>query len=167
MYFTSLLFIHLIGLSIGLGAATIADLSLIRSLRHGRAASSEFLRISSYCVWIGLALLTVSGVNLFALSPSTYLASSGFVAKMVIVGVLLLNGFFLQRQGTEWAMNKNLLVMGAVSVTSWYGSLAAALFKNEVSLPLQVWLLAYIAGTFASWMILRLIFRRSPRSREA
>jgi hypothetical protein len=165
-----LLTIHLVGLAMGLGAAIIADVSFGKALRMGDRITPEtvgWLRTFSQVVWAGLGLLTVSGLGLFWLQPSQFIAMPGFQAKMFFVAVLAVNGLFLNyyttarlttfnfsdkynRQGAAWKVRKLSFIFGAVSTVSWYGALGAAVFKTYLTISLWEYILLYLLALAAA-----------------
>ncbi len=159
MLSTGLLTVHLIGLGLGLGGATIGDISVVSALRRGKAVPPDLMRFVGICIWAGLAILTVSGVALFLLHPSMYLHLSGFIAKMVIVAVLIGNGWILHRGRSDWHLDRRLLLLGAISTVSWYASLLVAMFKTEIHLPLFGYLGLYVATVLLIWILGLLLFR--------
>lgn len=129
--------LHIFGVAIGAGAAYMSDIIFLSSMKD-RVLSSVEIRILSLLskfVWLGLGLLVVSGVLLFLLDPVTYSASTKFLAKMSIVGVLLVNGIIFHRshlpliKSTENKVltdhpgfqkgSSFLVISGAVSIVSW------------------------------------------------
>ena len=98
-----LLFVHLIGLALGLGAATLLDLLVARMLVTGKVAPSQpgFVHFTSAIVTAGLALLWLSGLGLLAYYSAFDLAAlqnPKVWAKVAIVAVLTLNGLFIHAQ---------------------------------------------------------------------
>lgn len=162
--------LHLIGLALGLGAATVTDYSLWRTLKKADRITPEtvqWIRSFSTLVWWGIVLLSLSGIGLFLGDPQKYLHSNGFLAKMIIVTVLVLNGIALNayatarlttfnfsqkylRRDAAWKVRKLSFVFGAVSVTSWYGALLMAVMKETVRLSLVVYLSLYAASLIAA-----------------
>jgi hypothetical protein len=134
------------------------------------------MRSFSLVIWIGLAILGVSGVGLFLLHPSVYIASAGFMAKMVFVAILIVNGLFLnfyttarlttfnfsekyQRKGAAWKARKLSFILGAVSTTSWYAALFAAMFKGLIKLPFLGYIgiyLVVLAGAIITALLLEI-----------
>lgn len=184
-----LLSIHLIGLAFGLGAATVADISFARALKMGDRISPEtvaWMRLFSKLVWLGMAIMLVSGVGLFALQPSTYLASAGFLAKMIFVSILIINGLFLnfyttarlttfnfselyQRRDAAWRARKLSFVFGAISTVTWYSTLFVAQFKSYVHFTVPEYLLLYffallsaVIGSLILEQILHVRFSKLP-----
>jgi hypothetical protein len=160
MVFTGLLGIHLIGLAIGLGGATIADIALLRSVLTRRPVPVDQLRDLSWVIWLGVAVLTLSGLLLFALSPSSYLHNSGFIAKMVIVGLLILNGAVLHGRITTFRVSLVTLLCGAVSIVSWYGSLIIAMYKSKLHLTVPDYLSLYLLAVVVVWRVYCSLFAR-------
>jgi hypothetical protein len=135
--FTVLLIAHLGGVIIGAGAALMTDLIFFNSMRDGILSRTElrFMRMGSITVVAGLLILLVTGIGLFLTNPLEYLSSDKFLAKMTVVGVLILNGivvhiihlprmfrhadeFFLSSD--EFMRNRHILfACGAISGTSW------------------------------------------------
>ena len=181
--------LHLIGLMIGMGAATVADYSLFRNLRLGDRISAEtvaWMRSFSQLVWVGLGILAVSGCGLFLLEPAKYLHSSGFMAKMFFVLILIINGLFLNFYTTArlttfnfsqkyrlrdaaWKARKLSFIFGAISATTWYATLLTAMFKSFIHAPFAVYIGVYavvLGGAIVGSMILeKLIYTRMmPRT---
>lgn len=164
MVSTALLTIHLIGVALGLGGATIGDIAILRSLWRSEPQPREHLIHLSQSIWLGLALLGVSGVALFALKPSDYLHSSGFIAKMILVAGLTANGIFLHRRLPRLRVSTATLFSGAVSIVSWYGALAIAMFRSQLNLTLPDYLGLYglsVVGVSLLYIISHAYLRRS------
>jgi len=139
---------HLIGVAVGVGGAIASDLLFFKSIKDGRLSDTEFqfLILTSKMVWAGLIILVISGLGLFALDTEKYLASSKFLVKMVVVGVIVINGFFfhfshiprLKKYREMWFttepefMQKRSLLLssGAISITSWMGALVLGSLKQ-------------------------------------
>jgi hypothetical protein len=152
MLYTALLTLHLAGLALGLGGATIGDLAILRHVRKGGPHPAEQLRYLSQAIWLGLAVLGVSGVALFALQPSAYLHSSGFVAKMIVVAVLMGNGVYLHRQIPKLRIGPTTFLSGSISTVSWYSALAIAMFRGHVQLSVVGYLSVYLAAVAIAWV---------------
>lgn len=144
------LILHLFGVALGAGAAFTADI-LFLAAAHDRVLSKDEVRlmnIAGYITWAGLFLLIGSGLALFLANPEELLASSKFLLKMVVVGVIFLNGVILHAYHTPHmkrhigihfhtsptfaSRSRLMLVSGSVSVISW----AVALFLGAMpSIP--------------------------------
>ncbi len=124
----------------------------------------EQLRDLSGAIWLGLGVLTVSGAVLFGMNPSKYLHNGGFVAKMIVVAVLMLNGLLLHGRLATFRPSALILLAGAVSSVSWYGSLAIAMFKAKVGLSLVSYLSLYALAIVIVWRIYVSLFAKLGRA---
>ena len=161
-----LLTLHFIGLAIGLGGAGITDVTFFKAIRMADRVTAEtvaWMRGLSQMVWAGIGILAVSGLGLLLLNPAHYFSSPGFLAKMVIVTLLIINGIFLnfyvtarlttfnfsdtyKWRGAAWRARKLSFVFGAISGTSWYSALFIAMFKDTFRLPFVVYMLFYVVA---------------------
>lgn len=131
---------HLFGVVIGMGAAFTGDNIFFSGLKR-RNFSTEtirFLKLSGKLVWLGLLIMFISGSSMFLLDSGTYLDSSKFLLKMIVVAVIALNGlvfhlkhlkFFERFTGhdigeTEFQKRKFLIfASGGISSVSWISAL--------------------------------------------
>lgn len=144
-----LIIIHLIGFALGVGGATINDMMFFRFLKDYRISHEEnaVLKILSQAIWFGLALSIISGFGLYLQNIEALNESSKFLLKVVVVGVITLNGVFLNlsiaphlvklsfkdshtktTQATH--LRKLAFVSGAVSFVSWYGAFFLGTVKS-------------------------------------
>lgn len=131
---------HFLGLVLGLGAATLLDLIVLRFLatRKVTAEACQIVEFAAGVVSVGLAMLWVSGLGFmlhYAMFDPARIANPKVWAKMAIVGMLTLNGIFIHRavlplirrgigrtlfDGMSTTQRGILLASGVVSGTSWY-----------------------------------------------
>ena len=134
---TAYTILHLFGVAMGAGGAYMSDIMFLSCLRDRVFSKTEirFLKIGSGMVWTGLLILFLSGFGMFTLDPGHYVESSKFLAKMIIVGVITLNGaimhtvqmpLILRHQGGHFPSSDEfvrktplLLIGGAISIPSW------------------------------------------------
>jgi hypothetical protein len=93
-------FAHLGGLVGGGGCAIAADRAVLGAFRQGHATRSHHLtslRHTHRVVLFGLVLVLVSGLLLLGADLDSYVASSVFWLKMMLVVLLLGNGILLLR----------------------------------------------------------------------
>lgn len=134
---------HLIGFALGLGGATISDITFFKVLRTRSLTSEQysFLHTLSKVIWVGLALLIASGLIIFSLIYSEQgsipmLSLPKWQTKLTLVAIVLLNGFFFEFSifpalknlvGQQLSTNnigpiaKKLALSGTISILSWYG----------------------------------------------
>lgn len=151
-----LLGVHLFGLALGLGAASLADFFFFRFLRDLRIShfEAEVLRHISEVIWFGLALLVLSGTGLLLADPVRLLASDKFLVKSIVVLIIIGNGAFLNlyiapklmhisfgdphrhHRGELRVDRKIAFALGSVSFVSWYTAFVLGLLPRS---PLPFW----------------------------
>ncbi|WP_244496734.1 hypothetical protein [Methylobacterium indicum] len=180
---TLLVGLHLIGLSFGLGGATMLDFWILRWMRWG-SLPPEIARIFLFVgkvVTVGLGLLWLSGLGFLAVyaaeSPEK-LANPKLWAKLVVVLALTVNGLVIHAvvlpgvlrdigrpmlDGVSGVRTGIFLVSGAVSGVSWYAAFALGLMREwngvvPTGLLLSLWLAGVLAASLAAyfyWLHLR------------
>ena len=186
---TGLLLLHLLGLVLGVGTATLLDLFIARSLRSGRFSEEqfEFIRFASRFVFAGILLLWISGLSFllyYYFENPTGLENPKVWAKISIVAILSLNGLYIHKQvlpelkrnagssifhGTSKAKRSMMLVSGSVSVVSWYAPLVIGTAKElnfTVSAPaiLIAYTVALALAILASHVLYGLLAPRDSLS---
>ncbi len=150
---TVLTIFHLFGVVFGAGGAAASDIMFFSSVKDHKITKTEarFLHLGSMMTWFGLALLALSGLGLFMTNPEGYMQSSKFIAKMIIVAIITLNGAIFHYDHIPW-LHKHvdmplvsadqftrkapfLIISGAVSVTGW---LAALILGSLRMIPFTV-----------------------------
>jgi uncharacterized membrane protein len=116
-------FLHVGGLLASGGCAIAADRMTLLSKREplaARMAQLKALRGTHRIVIVGLVLVVISGLLLFAADTDTYLHSILFWTKMALVVVLLINGSLLVRaEGQAEAGNpKGWRLLNATAIAS-------------------------------------------------
>ena len=88
---TSFIIIHLIGLAFGVGGVTASHFYLHHIMTEPTSAQiyARMLPKFSLLIWFGVYLLGMSGLGLFLEQPEVYANSGKFLAKMVMVAVLI------------------------------------------------------------------------------
>ena len=131
---------HVLCVAIGLGGATITDVLFFKFLRDLKISNfeSRVMNLLSAVIWTALGGIVFTGLLILLGNPEYYLASSKFLAKMSIVGVLIVNGVVLnvfispkitkifsgKGQGSVEikSFRKWAFACGAVSMVSWYSA---------------------------------------------
>lgn len=131
---------HLLGIILGLGAATVLDLVILKFLVTGEIKSDQIsiVRFMTGIVSVGLGILWLSGIFYlahYAAFDSNKLWNQKVWAKIAIVGVLTINGYFIHHvvlplmekqvgrslfAGLSRSQCALMLIFGTVSATSWY-----------------------------------------------
>ena len=151
------LIVHIVGIVMGAGAAFVTDAVFMGAFKKRLFSQSDvdYIALASKLVWVGVIVIVLSGLALFALDPAKYLASSKFLTKMIVVIVLVLNGAFfhfhhlgrlravagepLISQSAFWNGSATLFASGAVSMVSWITAIVLGTFKSlPFSLPVLI-----------------------------
>jgi hypothetical protein len=161
---TGLRFVHFIGLALGLGAATLLDLMLVRFFVRETISSESWkiVHFFSRIVNIGLVVLWVTGIGFivhYGLFDPAKLMNEKIWAKLAIVLVLSLNGIFIHAivlprikaqigktllAGMSRFQRSAFLISGAISATSWYVPVILGAFPQlNFSVPATTILLTY------------------------
>lgn len=152
MIYTLLVIGHIIGTAIGVGGATFSDYIFFKSVKDGFIDKSELhlLKAASRLVVLGLAILLVTGFGFLAhyyMVPNSGAISEKLPAKLVVVLVVTINGWFLHRY--VWPLvsehahsglhvldsvlqkkQTRVLTAGAISFVSWYAALIIGSWRN-------------------------------------
>lgn len=154
-YRTVIIVLHALSAAVGLGAATVTDVFFFRFLKDYRISAGEngMMKILSNIIWFALGMIVVTGVGLFIPESERLLDSAKFLTKVVAVGVVIVNGIFLNllvaprlvditfreshdhKSGELHFLRKLSFALGAVSIVSWYTIFILGSIK---SIPLSV-----------------------------
>ena len=125
---------HVVAVVFGMGAALVSDVLFSFFSKDKRLTRTEIsvLSVLARIVTISLVVIALSGVVIFFSDSAKYLASTKFMAKMSILGVLVINGYVLHRYIWPHLLNKSFFfakrerfarvtafLCGAISVVSW------------------------------------------------
>lgn len=128
-----------------MGAAFAADIlfNFYRADRNLSRMEIGTLTVLSRVVWYGLFAVIISGGVIFLSDPARYSASTKFLAKMTIVGILIVNGIVLDRfiwrhmlrggffiaRREAWT-RRAAFVYGTVSIISWIFALTLGMLHS-------------------------------------
>lgn len=180
-------FAHFIGLAIGLGAATMLDLMLLRFVGSRRITFHDWQMIDfgARLVSFGLMLLWITGIAFlvqYAFFEPAKLMNEKIWAKLAIVSILTANGMFIHSivmprirtqigQTLFAGMGKGALnafvISGAISATSWYAPVALGAFSQLNNTVTAIGILAaygvaLVAMTLAMQVVMRIASRTAP-----
>ena len=134
---TGLTFLHLAGIFLGGGFAIATDRETFVALRAARLSGQirhlAHLHTIHRPVLVGLVMALGSGFLLWAADVQTFARSTVFWVKMLLLGLLLANGYLLSRTETTlregapdspelWA---RLRYISAASIALWLGLILA------------------------------------------
>lgn len=141
-----LLTVHILGTALGLGGASIADLLFFRFLKDYKISAKEcdVLHLLKSVILGALGIIILSGIALYLTDISRYSASGPFIVKMLIVGIITINGVALhvivaphllrldlKRHHARYrSWRRVAFALGGVSVCSWYTAFFIAMLKS-------------------------------------
>ncbi|MDP3880588.1 MAG: vitamin K epoxide reductase family protein [bacterium] len=177
----SLIF-HLIGIALGVGAATISDIFFFKFLKDFKISQieSEILNTLSQVIWLGIGFLLLSGLGLFLPAAATYAVSAKFITKMIVVAILIANGIFLNyyisprlldisfgkehdhKEGELRTFRKVAFASGAISLTSWYTALILGALHSIPLSAAQAFAI-YVAALFVTISISQIVESRMAK----
>jgi hypothetical protein len=151
--------LHIMGVAIGVGAATATDPLFLSSIRNRKLSSDQLVLLHniSRVVMAGLTLVVLSGIAHLWLHP-TAIYNTGFLAKMTIVFIVAVNGMLFHfkvlphlEEHVDERMNPKSLceelplmaATGALSGVSWYSALILA-FLMPFEFPYLLLFSAYL-----------------------
>ena len=166
-YRSLIIILHALAAGIGVGVTTVTDWSFVKFLKDFRIdqLESKTMAMYSQILWLALGLLIVTGIGLYLPEAETLNQSSKFLLKVTVVGVITVNGLwlniFVQPRLTKIAfdvLRKNLdskarvtrrfvFASGAVSVLSWYLTFVLGMV-DSIPFSYKTALLFYVAGLF-------------------
>jgi len=154
-YKTVIVVMHALAAALGVGTVIVTDVFFMKFLKDYKISASEadILDTLSQVVWFALGLLILTGVALFLPTSAEYLAKTKFVAKVVILGVVIVNGIMLNlfvapklvkisfgEEGQDYPhelhhLRKFAFAFGGVSIVSWISTFILGSLR---SLPISV-----------------------------
>jgi hypothetical protein len=172
---TALLVLHVFSAIIGAGGAFVGDGIFLTAIKDGRITHDELHLINRGSIFVlaGLAGLILSGIGLVTLDPAFYFSSSKFLAKISIVGVIIVNGIILHKihlpvlrkyAGRELAKEAEfvqkssfLMISGVISMVSWtstvlLGMMRAIPYEYEIIMTVYIVL---IGGGILNGLLLK------------
>lgn len=141
-----LLTAHVLFMAIGLGGATVSDILFFKFLKDYRISEKEVevLHVLKDVIMFAIVIIVISGVLLYLPEADRFNDSPAFLVKSIMGAVVVINGIALHvfiaphlihlnlRQGGKMspAWHKLAFALGAISVTSWYGTFLLAMTKS-------------------------------------
>lgn len=135
--------VHIIGVALGTGGATFAEIFFLKSIRDGviDPVEGSFMKLTYRILRIGLLLLVISGFGYLLLyrfmDQPELLYRAKLWAKLTITIILSLTVI-------GWEMRKVPVWLGsAISLTSWYAALIIGAWRG-LSAPYLVIMGGYV-----------------------
>ncbi|MEK7620475.1 MAG: vitamin K epoxide reductase family protein [Patescibacteria group bacterium] len=186
-YRSIIVVLHVLFMALGLGAATLTDIFFFKFLKDSRISQEEadLLSTLSETIWLALGLAIMTGSALFVTDVTAYADAPKFLAKMVVIFVLVLNGAFLNlyiapklvkisfaephhhKEGELGRARRAAFALGPISIVSWYSAFILGSLPATTSLSFLTFLKVYllllvIAVTIGQFVENRLSHRGLP-----
>lgn len=174
------IFIHALSGGIGLGVVLVVDYLFFKFLKDRKIdqREKEVLDHLSDFIWLVLGLIVVSGFFIYFSDMEKYHNSVKFQFKMIVVLILIINGFLmnlfvspklidLDLKNLPSYKEKGAIIMGTVSVISWFTAFLLGKI-NYLSASLVNLLLLYflILITFSFLSIILFNIKNNVPSRQ-
>jgi uncharacterized membrane protein len=163
-YRSGILIAHVLFMALGLGAATLTDIFFFRFLKDQRISQeeSEILSTLSEFIWFALSFIVLTGLALYLPQAAHYHDVPKFLAKVVVVGVILVNGAFLNlyiapklskisfgephhhKEGELNIARRLAFALGPISVVSWYSAFILGSLPASTPLSFTMFLKIYL-----------------------
>lgn len=167
---------HILGTVLGLGGATIADILFFRFLRDYKITAKEcdVLHLLKGIILSALGLIILSGIGLFFTDMARYSSSGPFLTKMLIVGIITINGIALHVVVAPHFLRLNLkryharyqhwrrlaFTLGGISVCSWYSAFFIAMLKTILPQDFTLLFGSYLVLLFMTLIVTQMMERR-------
>ena len=140
---------HLVGTVLGVGAVSFIDYFYIRAVKDGKIEPHEVepIRLLTPVLRLGLVILILSGFGYFLLYRLTgheeRLLNPRFLAKITVVGVIVLNGLLLELKKIP------INIGGPISSVSWWSAFILGAWRG-LSLSYSAIIAAYLLVILAA-----------------
>jgi uncharacterized membrane protein len=141
---------HILGVTLGVGGATITDIFFFKFLKDFRISESEsdVLHTLSQIIWFALAVLIITGIGLYLPAKDYLNESPKFLVKMIVIGIIIINGALLNlliapklvkisfgeqhehQQGELHRERKLAFALGSISLVSWYSAFILGMMRE-------------------------------------
>ena len=151
--------IRMMGISLGVASATIADVLLFRLLSHGDATEDEKETLDTLwgLMWTGLAMNIIAMVMIYVPLQHALWTSARFLLEAIVSVIIAINGVALgmlvgpKLQLRSFAADPKhemfrriACALAGVSIVSWYAMLALSAYHG-ISMPLRLGVASYVA----------------------
>lgn len=163
-YRPAIVVLHILFMALGLGAATLTDVFFFRFLRDLRISQeeSDVISVLSQFIWFALCFIIITGFVLYLPQAGHYNDVPKFLAKMVVVGVILVNGAFLNlyiapklvkisfggphkhKEGELIVARRLAFALGPISIVSWYSAFVLGSIPASTPLSFITFLKIYV-----------------------
>lgn len=145
----SLVYVHVGTLLLLIPVILFADHEALSWIRGKKETLNEkTLKAVHRLVWTGLIVMIVTGATMFWPLRDYLLYNFAFYAKMVFVGVLIVNSLFVKKftgiasqrsfESLSAVEKRPLLISGGISAVGWVGAVISAIFMSTSDVLLRL-----------------------------
>lgn len=172
---------HVFSVISGMGSALVSDVLFNIYIKDKKINITEnhTLEILSKIIWVSLIGVVISGLAIFFSDTAKYMASHKFILKMLIVGIIIINGllFAFITHGSLRKINfrdtniqykyvrirKLSFAFGSISIISWFCAFILGSIRSipvSLSQGIQIYFLLIFFGIIFSQILDILITKR-------
>lgn len=149
-YYSVFVILHVLGVSLGLGAVIIVDILFYKFLEDSNISKweADTMHTLSQIIWFALAMLITTGLCFYIANFQILNHSPKFLVKMIVVFVIVINGALLNllvaphlmkipfskqdnnKVGGAHYIRKLAFALGAVSMTSWLSAFLLGMLRG-------------------------------------
>lgn len=156
---TALTLLHIVGVALGVGGATFAEIFFLKSIRDGEVdpIESSFMKVTYRVLRYGTLLLVISGFGFLLwyrfTNQMSLLYEDKLWAKLTIIIILLMGAI-------GWETRKVPFWLGStVSFTSWYAALVLGAWRGLDASYFTI-MVGYIVAVGLVALILKVIRKK-------
>lgn len=184
-----ILLVNVIGIALGLGAATLADLFFFKFLKDFRISGleAEVLNVFSQVIWFSLGVIFMTEIGLYLPNMGLLSGSPAFLLKVIVLGVIVINGSFLNlfiapqfvriqfheqhvhEPGELIRTRQIAFILGPISLVSWYTLLFLTMwpaFHLTFERILQIYVAGLIIAVILGQLTEKYLMKKAGRSQS-
>jgi uncharacterized membrane protein len=166
-----------IGLTLGVGAATVYGVLYIKFLRDLKISQIEhdILRTIAQVIWIALITIIVSAISLYLSQPEAHNTSPSFLIKIIVLGVILVGDALLNiivapqlidisfgkrhehAPGELRNLRRLSFALVATSLVSWYALLTLLALPLTIATSFGLLTLYYLLALLIGLLISQIV----------
>lgn len=172
--------VHVLGLALGLGSATLADIFLFKFVKDGHISELEveIIHTFSQVIWFAIGIIVMTGLGLAVADLNSVIENPNVMLKWIVMGVVILNGAilnlfvtpkFLQIQsglphehqaGELVHIRKLVFLLGPISLVSWFSVFLLTAFGDVIFTSFELMLQIYLSLIIVAGIIGQIVDAR-------
>ncbi len=183
-HYSVIVIFHILGTALGLGGAIIADILFFKFSKNYSISKIEadVMHTLSQVIWCALVILIITGLGFYIVKTDQLNHSAKFLAKMVIVAVITINGILLnilvapnlmkisfdseaiKKSKRLHRLRRFSFALGAISMTSWlFASVLGILRKVNLEFfqILSIYIIVVLVAVIFSQLMEKYFLKKS------